>query len=228
MRQKIIGLTGKARSGKDTSGKILAELAQGATLAFADRIKELCRELFSLSTEQLYGDKKEEPTDLPCLICPKCASVSIVLKDDLGFCDICNVIGSAAVFNKYWTPRMILQYVGTETMRKVDKGVWVKRALTTAHHLLASKDQEVKLVIVTDVRYRNECEAIWNAGGEVWRIVRPGAEAPVGLTDHPSEKEQESISDQELQAVILNDSTLDTLKGRLATQLNSFMERYKQ
>lgn len=60
----IIGLAGYAGSGKSTVAEILAIDSNGVPralrLAFADPIKKTLKELYNLSDEQLYGNKKFE------------------------------------------------------------------------------------------------------------------------------------------------------------------------
>jgi hypothetical protein len=55
----IIGLGYKARSGKDTIAEYLVRVYGFRRVAFADSLKEACRQIFSFTDEQLYGDKKE-------------------------------------------------------------------------------------------------------------------------------------------------------------------------
>jgi hypothetical protein len=55
---KLIGLTGKARSGKDTIGDYLNTLGY-QPYAMAKPIKEACRAIFNWDDEHLYGDLKE-------------------------------------------------------------------------------------------------------------------------------------------------------------------------
>tara|TARA_B110000503_G_C7155399_1_gene417078 strand:+ start:1619 stop:2164 length:546 start_codon:yes stop_codon:yes gene_type:complete len=55
---KLIGLTGKARSGKDTIGDYLSTLGY-PSYAMAKPIKEACRVIFNWDDEHLYGDLKE-------------------------------------------------------------------------------------------------------------------------------------------------------------------------
>jgi len=56
----IIGLAGKARSGKDTIGDWLKSERGFFTLHFASALKEIVgKKLFNLSDEQLYGNLKE-------------------------------------------------------------------------------------------------------------------------------------------------------------------------
>lgn len=56
----LIGLTGKKRSGKDTTADYLVEKYGFEKISFATPLKEICKILFSFSDNQLYGDEKEE------------------------------------------------------------------------------------------------------------------------------------------------------------------------
>lgn len=63
---KLIGLTGKARSGKDTVGSILAEQYGAQRLSFAEPIRNMLRALpLELSYEHFHGSLKE--VELPVL-----------------------------------------------------------------------------------------------------------------------------------------------------------------
>lgn len=55
----IVGLGFRARSGKDTIAEYLVKCHNFKRIGFADALKEGCRQMFSLTDEQLYGDKKE-------------------------------------------------------------------------------------------------------------------------------------------------------------------------
>lgn len=57
---KIIGITGKKYSGKDTLGNFFVNNYGYIRLAFADPLKEAVKCIFGLDDEQLYGNKKEE------------------------------------------------------------------------------------------------------------------------------------------------------------------------
>jgi dephospho-CoA kinase len=54
----LIGLLGKKHSGKDTSAEILINKHNFTKLAFADPLKNICKELFGFSDYQLYNDKE--------------------------------------------------------------------------------------------------------------------------------------------------------------------------
>ena len=55
---KLIGLTGKARSGKDTVGEYLRKYGY-QPYAMAKPIKEGCRQMFGWDDRHLYGELKE-------------------------------------------------------------------------------------------------------------------------------------------------------------------------
>lgn len=63
MTPKLIGITGKARSGKDTVGNILKYNAGFARVAFADPIKEAVNIMFGLNTFIMEGPEKEQDID---------------------------------------------------------------------------------------------------------------------------------------------------------------------
>ncbi len=225
----LIGLLGKSCAGKDTAGRMLVDMAapeEGRTMAFADKLKEITGEMFGLSYADMYdNDMKTKPTRFPCLMCPECRSLEVTRvvldRKEHGQCRVCGTLGDIAVFSSQWTPRTILQYLGTEGFRRINPNVWVDYLINTARERLAS---DTKFIAVTDCRFISECEGIWAAGGEVWRLRRPETDnAQVGIKGHASEMELESIPDSQCQAVIQNTGTLDALRGRLHVELNRFL-----
>lgn len=74
------------------------------------------------------------------------------------------------VVDGYWgfSPRWALQRLGTEAVRNViGTETWVKSAMLR----IARRGPRV---VITDVRFPNEADAILGLGGEVWRVDRPG------------------------------------------------------
>lgn len=61
----------------------------------------------------------------------------------------------------------------------IDENVWVRPVLDSNLPL-------PKNMVISDVRQPNEYEAIKNAGGEVWKVIRPGTvrRSMDGLLDH--------------------------------------------
>lgn len=234
--KNVIALMGKSKSGKDTAGAMLtAHDPRGATIAFADKLKEVCMDLFGLSLKDVYTDAgKAQPLDgkahalrLPCWTCMACGSLDCAkVAASQIVCHACTMVGEPQAFQAFWTPRTILQYLGTEGVRFIDENVWVRHALAKAKMLLndftPGELQGFKtvparsFVAITDCRFRSEAEAIWKAGGQVWRIRRPATDrAAQGIAGHASETEMDTIPDSQFQWVITNDGTLDNFRTKV-------------
>lgn len=63
-RKTVIVLAGTAGSGKDTSGCILARLAAGRCMAYADPLKDAVHALVGIPKEILYGTQHDKETYL--------------------------------------------------------------------------------------------------------------------------------------------------------------------
>ena len=61
MSQLLIGLAGKARTGKDTAARYLAAHLSLISYAFADPLKQALADMFHLTVAQLEGAEKEQP-----------------------------------------------------------------------------------------------------------------------------------------------------------------------
>lgn len=103
------------------------------------------------------------------------------------------------------TPRYLAQTVGTEWGREViDPDLWIKAVLN---------DKRPDMLVIDDVRFPNEYEAIRAEGGQVWRVYRPGRAPTNG---HPSEG---LLEDREFDEVIVNDGSLFALATKVRNAL---------
>lgn len=143
-KKKLIGILGKKRSGKDTSGDYLVEKYNFKKYAFADPIKEICRILFDFNEEQLYGEKKEA-VDFRWYLTPRDAFQKI--GTEFGQNDI----------NNYF-PRM--------KERLKDEIIWIK-----LFKIWYEKNKNHDIVI-TDVRFQHEIDAIKSLGGNIIKVNR--------------------------------------------------------
>lgn len=92
--------------------------------------------------------------------------------------------------------RRLLQRMGTGVGRQLlGENIWVDASMATL--------EDGGSYVFTDVRFPNEAAAIRAAGGEVWRVQRPGR-GPVN--DHPSEI---ALDGWDFDRVLVNDGTLD-------------------
>lgn len=104
------------------------------------------------------------------------------------------------------SPRELLQLLGTEFGRKViGESVWVDAGMRRA----ASLRRYGENVVIADVRFDNEAEAILEAGGVVWEVTRRGAPC---LTESTAKHESEAGVAHRLIALSLaNDGSLSDL-----------------
>ena len=167
---KIIGLTGLARSGKDTACGFILEWA-AANDVFAGRYS--FAEKLKVSAARALGYDGD---------------------DAVGFCESLKHDGELAfTFDGETTAgkisgREYLQRYGTEAHRDVfGDNFWVRALFAELDD--ADFDIGVELAVITDCRFPNEAKAINNSrgGGEVWEVVRDAAGLGDGLEAHASE-----------------------------------------
>lgn len=109
------------------------------------------------------------------------------------------------------SPRRLLQTLGTDWGRDlIAPDLWVRIARERWDRAWADG---AGTIVVPDVRFTNEAEAIHAAGGEVWRICRPGV-APVEA--HASEA---GLPDGMIARVIVNGGALEDLRARVMEAL---------
>lgn len=143
----IIGISGKAGSGKDTVGDYLlrSNLVQ-AKIPLAKSLKDLCSKLFGIPNDYMYDNKEKE--------------THIKVTDWL--CDN-SQLGSERIGTNL-TVREVLQYFGTDVVRSFHSSVWTDMFLRSC--------KEYDSVVCTDVRFVDEVEAIQKSGGLVIRLTR--------------------------------------------------------
>jgi len=96
--------------------------------------------------------------------------------------------------------RIVLQLLGTEVGRALDKMIWTRATLDKANDML---DTGAPGVVVTDGRFRSEVLAARRAGAKVVLIRAPGVAAR-GHGGHPSETEILTIQPQFFDLIIEN------------------------
>lgn len=165
---KVILVSGKARSGKDTAAIMMCKELKNRghrvlITHFADLLKHICRSFFGWE-----GTKDEEG-------------------------------------------RTLLQYVGTDVIRKKNPDMWVDFIV----RMLDYFPDEWDFVIIPDCRFPNEITGVANAGHDVTclRIIRSESDE---MTEeqklHPSEMALDGyIPDYS----IVNDGTLEELEEKI-------------
>ena len=178
--RRVVGLIGPAGSGKSTVAQYLVGSRGYAQESFAGALKDCVAAIFGWNREDLEG---ETPASREWR-----ETVDRWWAARLNISDL--------------TPRWVLRHFGTEVMRDgFHKDIWVA-SLQRRLHALESP------VVVSDVRFPNEAEAIRDADGILVRIERPGA---VG-SGHVTETALEGfVADH----TIVNDGLLQDLLRRV-------------
>ena len=203
----IIGITGKARSGKDTFAKFFAEALFDVTgrrfilMAYATELKKRVQKDFDLSYDQLWGDDKE-------------VFDKRYIKYDTKPYSSC--LGNPELPGGYWTAREILQAYG-QFFRTIDYDFWVKALFNTI------SENEFENVIITDVRHPNEAEPIRNGGGYIIKVIRENKDKIHG-EEHISET---AMDDYKADFDINNNQELDGLLRRAKDTVDIILELEK-
>lgn len=105
------------------------------------------------------------------------------------------------------TARYVMQTLGTDWGRKyLGKDIWVQACRETW--------RQYNYVVISDVRFKNEAEAIKADGGTLLRILRPRLR--ISLSNHKSEKELEGIQED---ITISNNGTVPQFHRKLYEKL---------
>ena len=207
--QKVIAITGLKGSGKDTIASIICKHDNSfKTIAFADRLKDVCALLFNWEREMLSGrfvesrEWREKPDEF--------------WTKELGV---------------EFTPRKALTSVGTDIIRgTIFNNIWdiiVKKEIL---------DNPNTNFVITDCRFANEIRMVKSLNGIIvqvergekpswWNIAEKynlgelGIEEPVELKPiHASEKDWIGINNPE--HIFYNDGTLEDLEKEIITYFN--------
>jgi len=204
---KIIGLAGRARSGKDTVADYF--VAQGyKRLSFADRLKDVVASTFNHDIKEYYSDKKENRYSNPLIL--TAANLTKFIDNVSHHFPVDTTHGGsldkilALSGREIMSHRQLLQVMGTDIGRKlIDPEIW-----TTIYINEAKKFGKV---ITPDARFHNERRLIESLGGRNIFIHRPGTS--IEESAHISENELGEV--HEYDHVICNEGTLDQLKEKV-------------
>lgn len=141
----LIGIMGLMGAGKDTVADFLVDEKNFTKMSFADSLKDVTASVFGWDREMVEGSTVESRA----------------------FRDVVDPWWTKELGIKDFTPRKAMQLIGTELFRTHFHGdIWVKNTM-----MRASKEQDV---VIADVRFVNEAQAIVDAGGILIRVAKGG------------------------------------------------------
>ncbi len=143
---RVIGLSGYARSGKDTVADVLAKNHGFTKVSFAEPMRDALLVLNPI----VHGEQGYF----------------------MRLADAIRIYGWEAYKESPYSVeiRSLLQKFGTEVAREqFGEDFWVNLAIKRALEILNVGGS----VVFTDVRFLNEVAAVHNLHGEVWRVRRP-------------------------------------------------------
>lgn len=140
----IIGITGLAGSGKDSAAKFIMEkYPEYQKLSFASKLKDITSSLYNWNREALEGLTKENRAWRE--------------EEDKKL---------SKIFGREITPRHELQLIGTGLKEILQKDFWAR---IVEHKIIT---ENLKNVVITDVRFSDEIEMIKRLGGHIIEIQR--------------------------------------------------------
>ena len=231
----VLGVTGKAGSGKDTVCDYLVKTHGFKKIALATPLKEIVEKVYSsFPKEHLYGPSplRSKPNSAYPLSgdCPTCGRGMRVEDYDTWHCRC----GFHHGMNL--TPRLALQTLGTEWGRRLYKNTWVDylfEEVRKSDAALMAQGLPPGRWCISDVRFPNEVFGALAHGGKVVKITRQLHEprpqrdwtmmnifkelygAIRKPKEHASETSLDEIPASHFHAMIENDSTIPALFERV-------------
>lgn len=167
----LIGLHGKKQAGKDTVHRRIEALYGPASMAGATVERLSFADLLYESAAEALG---VFPGDLAHWKADDLVTVRVTRYDP--------ALAANVDLTRALTIREYLQRYGTEAHRRIfGDNFWVDQVAARL------REHARKVVVVTDVRFPNEAEAIFNAGGSVVWVVGPKMVEEAG-DSHASER----------------------------------------
>jgi hypothetical protein len=190
----LYGIAGYKGHGKDMFSRLVAEAAEQRGVSdtfithFADDVKELSGRIFGLTVNQMH-----DPTlkDLPFEATLAMDPFVDAMQEETRL----KIVPAGLIAR---TPREVLQFFGTDYVRKAQDDYWIQRVLAQ----IVGKRQ----VLVADTRFANEASALRSKGARIIKIVR--IDLPDKKDNHASETEVASLKADLVVGVLTGDLSM--------------------
>ena len=198
----IIGISGKALSGKDTSANMLEKLYAHPDMTYESYEKKSQEYHWSYAPVTIthFADSLKEAAMTLCILGDWDVNTQEGKKQKIEWLGI--------------TVRELLQKLGTCVRQGIDNEFWIKS--------LYANCADFDNIIIADVRFPEEVKSIKDRGGVVLRLIRDGA----GAGNHISETALDDYTDWDY--VIENNGTLEDLFENLREFSKKFKLDYEQ
>lgn len=203
----VLGISGKAGSGKDTVCDYLSNRHGFHKVSLAAPLKSMVAAVFpKIPRDNLWGPShlRNEPVLAYRMSgeCPTCGN-PMKLNPDADPLERYTCFDCHAKWPEYLSARVALQTLGTDWGRRLYPDVWVD-------YLFERADPKVNpRLCISDVRFPNEIRAIVRNGGRVVRIRRQVGELP--MSNHESETSLDGVGDNLFDGTLYNDGSKDDL-----------------
>lgn len=173
----LVGLVGYAGSGKTTAADVLVENGFNA-IAYADKLKNVISKVTGLDRRYMDDQSlKNEPFPLPYTL--EWHIIDKLMQEYGMYANDYRYVTDGYKRALITSPRQLMTVIGTDILRACDDDIHINSTLNS----LPSGN-----VVITDIRFRNEFDAISSRGGVTIGIVRDEV-TPLNLkTAHASEK----------------------------------------
>lgn len=194
---RIIAFAGRKRSGKGMLAQgIKNNFKNVVILSFADNLKLLCAELLNTSSDKL-NKMKDNGTTFSEKVDDRWVSI---ISETTGIND--EIIRDELGGYTFKTVREMLQVLGTNLIRRHVINWHVNKMIERINEI-----GEDKIIVIDDVRFNNEKDALEKIGADVFIVIRPNC---FDVFNHPSETEL-SYDKFAYDKVIINDLPKDEM-----------------
>jgi len=132
-----------------------------------------------------------------------------LLKSEYRVQGLVDAYGWDTVKVEYDEARTLLQKLGVAARHVFGENFWVDQALSG----LSQGDK----VVITDVRFPNEADAIKVLGGQIWRVKRVGIGA---VNTHVSET---AMDGYQVDQIFVNNGSVEDLMALLQARMRQFL-----
>jgi dephospho-CoA kinase len=187
-------------------------------VAFADQLKTICSNIFGIPVKRFYQNKSNAwicmNKDFQYTEIPPHRDYIVTAEE---YCN--NIAMYKSSDDKYWMSlREILVYIGTYVLQQdINKNIFVN----IVKNLITDKQkqkQNLKYVILTDIRFNHEINYIHNNNGITISIVRDGVVQLDNVAEHDLDEEDR------WDYVITNNGTYDELFEKIWNLLHEKVE----